>query len=385
MEKLDEYTYTLPNERIAKYPSQPRDASKLLVYSSGKITHSKFRNITDYLDQDDTLVFNNTRVIPARLFLEKDTGAKIEVLLLEPIGPSIEQAMSAKQECVWKCMIGNLKRWQEGQVLSKNISHNDLNIALKLELLNKEKKTVRLFWECKEPIAFVSCLEAFGQIPIPPYLSRDFSSSDTQDYQTVYNRINGAIAAPTAGLHFTQSMMNKIKSIEITLHVGAGTFIPMKDDDISAHEMHPEQMIFDLQSIEQLRQSKSIVAVGTTSMRSLESLYHYASMLDETYFDVPQHIEQTSLSRNQALDCIIAHMKNKNIHTLTGQTRIFIKPGYKFNMVDKLITNFHQPGSTLILLVAAFVGADWKRIYEQALEHDYRFLSYGDSSLLMPK
>ena len=396
---IDEYNYPLPDERIAKYPLAKRDASKLLVYKNQKITESVFSSVSDFLPCNTLLVYNNTRVIQARLLFKKDTGASIEVFCLEPLQPAdYAQSLGSTTECVWKCMIGNLKKWKEGK-LSKQIELAGEKCTFTAERHQTEGNThsVKFSWD-NAAIHFADILENAGELPIPPYLHRKTEESDLTTYQTVYSKIKGSVAAPTAGLHFTEDVFDSLKPKqitieEVTLHVGAGTFQPVKTRDIAEHHMHTEVISVQRSTIENLlKQLGNIVAVGTTSVRTLESLYYIGSSpLNPPKGDLHVlHVDQWApyqtkdkLTTREALQNIIDYLETNNLTTLHAETQIMIKPGYKFRVVDGMITNFHQPKSTLLLLVSAFVGGNWKQIYDYALENDFRFLSYGDSSLLM--
>jgi S-adenosylmethionine:tRNA ribosyltransferase-isomerase len=396
---IDEYNYPLPDERIAKYPLAKRDASKLLVYKNQKITESVFSSVSDFLPHNALLVYNNTRVIQARLLFKKDTGASIEVFCLEPLQPAdYAQSLGSTTECVWKCMIGNLKKWKEGK-LSKQIELAGEKCTFTAERHQTEGNThsVKFSWD-NAAIHFADILENAGELPIPPYLHRKTEESDLTTYQTVYSKIKGSVAAPTAGLHFTEDVFESLKPKqitieEVTLHVGAGTFQPVKTRDIAEHHMHTEVISVQRSTIENLlKQLGNIVAVGTTSVRTLESLYYIGSSpLNPPKGDLHVlHVDQWApyqtkdkLTTREALQNIIDYLETNNLTTLHAETQIMIKPGYKFRVVDGMITNFHQPKSTLLLLVSAFVGGNWKQIYDYALENDFRFLSYGDSSLLM--
>ena len=392
---LDQYTYHLPEERIAQYPLPQRDQSKLLVYSGGQIRHDQFNHITDHLPDGCTLVFNDTKVIPARLVFHKPTGAAIEVFLLDPTTPSkdIQQTMQATGSCTWNCMIGNKKRWKQHQPLLKTIEINEKEVTLTANL--QVSNQVQLTWD-DPSIAFVDLIQRAGQVPLPPYMRRKAEKTDQKRYQTVYSRSHGAVAAPTAGLHFTDTLLKAldlqgIKKEYLTLHVGAGTFQPIKETNVVHHPMHGEQMVISRQNIDQLLQAKHLIAVGTTSLRSLESLYWYGVKLqhgeaDEFYVGKLDPYQAYSKLPNfkQSLQMVKAKMQEHQLAQITGYTEIFIFPPYRMRSISGLITNFHLPASTLILLVAAFVGDDWKKIYQEALDQDYRFLSYGDSSLLLP-
>lgn len=395
----EDFLYKLPEERIASYPLKNRDESKLLLYKSGEIQHHHFHEIEVLLPKNSLLFFNNTKVIPARIPFKKDTGAKIELFLLQPEVPSkeIHKVMQVKGGCEWSCMIGNLKRWKEGTALQKELFTHSQKVCLSASLINKAKKLVRFEWNDGDT-RFVDIVEAAGEVPLPPYIKRKPVEADKGSYQTVYSREEGAVAAPTAGLHFTENIITKLRARGVitdflTLHVSAGTFQPIKEKNILSHPMHVEQMQTSRQNlVNLLKPNKNIIPVGTTSMRTLESLYWFGVKLlkegDET-FKVQklypyQFLEDELPGKHEAIQAILGHMDNYKTDTLFGETEIFIFPGYKFKLCEGLITNFHMPGSTLILLVAAFTGKDWRKIYRQALENDYRFLSYGDGSLLLP-
>lgn len=386
-----EYSYDLPEDRIALHPLLHRDQSKLLVYDSGAISHHQFASLPDLLPKNSILFFNNTKVIPARLLFQKDTGALIEVFLLHPANKNLplQQVMEATGKSQWVCTIGNSKRWKEGTSLEAN--HNGITI----QASHEGNELVDLSWEPSE-LTFAEVINSFGEVPLPPYLNRKPIQEDKERYQTVYSHYEGAVAAPTAGLHFTDEVLSELGkhqvSIEyLTLHVSAGTFQPIKTENALAHVMHAEQMVVSRENIESLLQpNKKVIAVGTTSLRTLESLYWYGVQLiksGEKEFKIDQnypykHTDTSLPSRNEAFQAILGDMATKK--QLVGETSIFIVPGYQFRVCEGLITNFHQPGSTLILLVSAFLGGQWKHLYEQALASDYRFLSYGDSSLLLP-
>ncbi|WP_025764692.1 S-adenosylmethionine:tRNA ribosyltransferase-isomerase [Dyadobacter tibetensis] len=394
--RLSDYTYNLPDERVAKYPLAHRDQSKLLVYRQGKISHHQFDELPVFLPKHTLLVFNDTRVIPARAHFTKDTGASIELLLLHPEWPTriINEAMLVQKSSVWACMIGNKKRWKAKDTLHTELVLNGQSVALTARYEDVEKNLVRFDWESGHD--FLEVVKALGEIPLPPYLHRDAQAEDTLTYQTVYARQDGAVAAPTAGLHFTDRVFDALahKAIDrtyLTLHVGAGTFQPIKVDTVTEHHMHSEQIVFTRKTIEDLQaHAGQIVPVGTTSMRSLESLYWYGVKLlrkETTEFFIEKLypyplIEQGSPQLSDSLGAILAFMEERNMEEIVGETEIFIFPGYKFQICKGLVTNFHQPGSTLLLLIAALIGDSWRSIYDQAMEGNYRFLSYGDSSLL---
>lgn len=386
---IEDYNYPLPEERIAKYPLAQRDHSKLLVYRAGEIEESRFFNVGDYIPGDSLLVYNNTRVIQARLEFHKESGARIEVFCLEPIAPHDYQlSLSSTNGCVWKCMIGNLKKWKSGVLTVGPLSAERLST-------NGNTHEVRFTWK-DTSLSFAEILDQLGELPIPPYLNRKTEESDKTTYQTVYSRIKGSVAAPTAGLHFTDEVLNDLRSrgvctTEVTLHVGAGTFQPVKTADANKHTMHTEIIAVTKEAIESLLlHLDHIVAVGTTSMRTLESLYFIGVQLQGQSSDVEQiHVGQFEpydkdydLSTADALRSILCYLDATNQDVLHAETQIMIRPGYEFRVVNQLITNFHQPKSTLLLLVSAFVKGDWKKIYNYALSHEFRFLSYGDSSIL---
>lgn len=387
---INDFTYHLPEDRIALTPLAERDQSKLLVYRQGQIVHSRFSKLSDYLPSHSILFFNNTKVIPARLFFQKDTGATIEVFLLNPVAPSpiVSIAMTATQKSQWHCAIGNLKRWKENTPLVVETEH----FALDAKLIDRANAVVEFTWSPAD-LTFSEVLEKVGSIPLPPYIKRKAEREDSERYQTVYSKEKGAVAAPTAGLHFTEKVLESLKERNIvteflTLHVSAGTFQPVKTANAKEHTMHAEQIIITRKNVEQLLiADRPVVAVGTTSMRSLESLYWYGVKLVRNHqadFIIHQQDAYTlkPCSKEEALKAVLKKMDDSKTDQLIGESSIYIMPGYDFKLVEVLITNFHQPGSTLILLVAAFVGDDWKKIYGAALSNNYRFLSYGDSSLL---
>lgn len=400
---LTSYDYPLPDDRIAKHPLAQRDQAKLLVYRQGVIHDQLFSDLPDWLPKRTCLCFNNTKVIPARLHFrkaasEQGLGALIEILLLHPIAPStvMSQAMGATQQATWECMIGNLRKWKAEQDLHQELTVAGQKVTLRARLLDSAKKHVQFRWDAD--VSFAEVVEAAGKVPLPPYLHRESTEEDRQRYQTVYSKTQGAVAAPTAGLHFTDAVLDQLKQKnvvlnELTLHVGAGTFQPIKEEVVQNHAMHSEQMVIQRENIEQLlAPDRPIMAVGTTSLRTLESLYWYGVLLSqdpEATFLIPklypyQHEGRTLPTLAESMQLIIESMDRQKIETLVGETEIFIFPGYTFRVCQGLITNFHLPKSTLILLIAAFVGKSWEKIYQHALNRDYRFLSYGDSSLLFP-
>ncbi len=390
---LSDFNYILPEARIAQYPLAQRDLSKLLVYGEGAIQHHHFKDLVELLPADTALIINNTEVIPARLFFQKETGATIEIFLLSPQEPAKEMlsAMNASSPCIWDCMVGNQKRWRPGQVLNQSLIIEGETVEVSATQL--PSKQVQFSWQPKG-IRFEQIVEAFGQMPLPPYMNRSAETDDTDRYQTVYAQDKGAVAAPTAGLHFTNELLSElykkgVSTVPLTLHVGAGTFQPIKSDDVYSHPMHREQMVVSKNSIEALAKSTYRVAVGTTSLRTLESLYWYGVKLinqegtpffiEKLYpYQPKDHLPDFTL----AMEAILQHMQQQELSHLQGGTEIFIFPSYRIRSIQALVTNFHLPQSTLILLVAALVGDDWRKIYQTAMEQDYRFLSYGDSSLL---
>lgn len=391
---IQDYTYDLPEEKIALRPVSPRDQSRLLVYKKGNISHKNFSDIPDSLPDHSLLIFNDTRVIPARILFEKETGAVIEVFLLNPVSPSdiLSIALDCRNKVTWKCAIGNLKRWSAGLVLNRPSGPHMLNA----HLISREEGLVEFTWEPSD-LSFAEIIHQSGAIPLPPYIHRKIEKGDESSYQTVYSHHEGAVAAPTAGLHFTENVMEQLKARGIktdflTLHVSAGTFMPVKVGNVLDHKMHQEQVVVRKETLLRLLEpGNQIIAVGTTSMRTLESLYWYGADLVKNP-DAPFLIEPLQPYRNdrelpsliESITAILKHMQNSDLEEIKGFTSIFIFPGYTFRVCRGLITNFHQPQSTLLLLIAAWIGPDWKRVYDEALANNYRFLSYGDSSLLLP-
>lgn len=401
---IADYNYPLPDERIAKYPKPTRDESKLLLYRKGEISEDTFRNLPNYLEEGALMVFNNTKVIQARLHFHKATGALIEVFCLEPHTPHDYQVnFSTTRRVAWTCLIGNLKKWKEGR-LERTIRVGSKDVVLTAERVGVSGTGHEVVFDWgDDSITFSEVLEAIGELPIPPYLNRDTEESDLKTYQTVYSKVKGSVAAPTAGLHFTDRVLKAIdeKGIErneITLHVGAGTFKPVKSEEIGGHPMHSEWIAVKRESIERLlAHGGKCIAVGTTSVRTLESLYYVGVLIhrhpEATQDDlhVPQWMPydyaaspETKLTTVEALQEVLDYLDRNNLPVLHTSTQIIIAPGYAYHIVNDIVTNFHQPQSTLLLLVSAFVGDDWHRIYDYALSHDFRFLSYGDSSLLQP-
>lgn len=399
--RIEDFDYPLPDERIAKFPLPKRDESKLLLYKEGKVGESIFKHITDYLPEGSLMVFNNTRVIQARLLFHKETGAKIEIFCLEPVEPH-DYALVFQQtgRCRWTCLVGNLKKWKEG-LLSKKVQLGSGElVTLKAEKLQTcgDSHLIEFTWD-HPTCTFADLLDAAGVLPIPPYLNRETEKSDLQTYQTVYSKIKGSVAAPTAGLHFTPEVLADIDAHgigreELTLHVGAGTFKPVKSETIEGHEMHTEFISVRRSSIERIKQNLGrIIAVGTTSVRTLESLYYMgvtlASNPEATAEELivkqwmPYEEANNRLTAAEALQNILDYLDRHQADKLVTATRIIIAPGYEFKIVRGIVTNFHQPKSTLLLLISAFVKGDWRNIYDYALARDFRFLSYGDSSLLL--
>ena len=401
--KIQDFNYDLPDKRIAKFPLPVRDQSKLLLYQHGKVSDDIFTSLPSYIDKGELMVFNNTKVIQARIHFRKETGALIEVFCLEPIEPA-DYALNFQQteHAAWLCLVGNLKKWK-GEVLRREMIVKGRPITLTAE--RKEavgtSHWVDFHWNNKK-VTFADILEVFGELPIPPYLNRETQESDKVTYQTVYSKIKGSVAAPTAGLHFTQRVLDALmeKGVdmeELTLHVGAGTFKPVKSEEIEGHEMHTEWISVSKATIESLiRHGGKAIAVGTTSVRTLESLYHMGVTLllhpdasDEQLkvkqwqpYELPA--KANDISSVDALQALLDYMNHHELDTLHSSTQIIIAPGYQYQVVKAMVTNFHQPQSTLLLLVSAFVHGYWHNIYDYALSHNFRFLSYGDSSYIVP-
>lgn len=397
--KIKDYNYNLPSDKIAKFPVAERDHSKLLIYNKGEIQHDSFYNIVKYLPESALMVFNNTRVIQARMYFRKETGALIEVFLLEPSYPaSYEQMFQVQESCSWICMIGNLKKWKEG-VLSRKINIQGEPVVITVEKTNEVHTGHNVKFSWTGNYSFSEIIDTIGELPIPPYLNRETEKSDLSTYQTVYSKIKGSVAAPTAGLHFTDRILAEIEAHgierqEVTLHVGAGTFKPVKSEEISGHEMHTEYISVHRNTIERLiYHGGNAIAVGTTSVRTLESLYYLGKriLLNPDVTQEELHITQWEPYDNEfnpstieSLEALLSWYDRNNINVLHSSTQIIIVPGYSYHIVKMLVTNFHQPQSTLLLLVSALLHGDWHRVYDYALQNDFRFLSYGDSSLLIP-
>lgn len=414
---ISDYNYPLTDERIAKFPLAKRDHSKLLFYNHGNVSEDIFYNLPKYLPKDSLIVFNNTRVIQARMHFRKDTGALIEVFLMEPASPSDYELMfQTNKDCSWFCMVGNLKKWKEGSLRREfEIKGHKLTLTATMDRSKVQEQAggtnhwIQFEWDTAN-ISFAEILEVVGELPIPPYLNRATEESDKETYQTVYSKIKGSVAAPTAGLHFTDKVLKAldehgIDREELTLHVGAGTFKPVKSYEIEGHNMHTEFIIVRRQTLIKLLKHKCrAIAVGTTSVRTLESLYYMGVKLvsnnnateDDLHvnqwepYDLPHNsdglvkVNGKVISVEESIQNLLDYLDRDGLNALHSSTRIIIAPGYTYKIVKALITNFHQPQSTLLLLVSAFVKGDWRKIYDYALSHDFRFLSYGDSSLLIP-
>ncbi|MCD4745883.1 MAG: S-adenosylmethionine:tRNA ribosyltransferase-isomerase [Bacteroidales bacterium] len=408
---ISDYNYMLPQGKIALFPLDQRDNSKLIIYKNGIINEGVFKNIAQSIPANSLLIYNETKVIQARLVFQKDTGAKIEIFCLEPVSPTreIQLAFNQKSYSIWKCMIGNSKKWKIGDLV-KNFVYNKRKYKLIAKRKNQLDNTslIEFKWY-PEDLTFSEILEISGLVPLPPYLNREAVESDKIRYQTVYAKNNGSVAAPTAGLHFTENVFNSLKEKKIqfeqlTLHVSAGTFKPVSSPTIKDHQMHTEQIFIKKNTIKKILQNinGNIISVGTTTLRTLESLYWFGvKLIINDYFLDEFFIEQwfpydkkylskhkqdfTKISVKDSLSAVIKYLDKNNLNTLTGTTQLIIVPGYEFRIAKGIITNFHQPKSTLLLLVAAFIGKDWKKVYEYALSHNFRFLSYGDSCLFFNK
>jgi S-adenosylmethionine:tRNA ribosyltransferase-isomerase len=403
--RISDYNYPLPDERIAKFPLAKRDQSKLLVYNHGEVGEDTFCNLPSHLPQGALMVFNNTKVIQARLHFRKETGALIEIFLLEPAEPSDYELMfQMRGHCSWYCLVGNLKKWKEGKLKRELDIHGEhFTMSATRGDIHGTSYRIDFEWD-NDSISFAEILESMGELPIPPYLNRETQESDKTTYQTVYSKIKGSVAAPTAGLHFTPEVLSAVDAHgvdreEVTLHVGAGTFKPVKSEEIEGHTMHTEYISVRRQTLEKLlAHNCEAIAVGTTSVRTLESLYYMGLKvmrnpdIQESELHVMQwepYEEQENKGAAEVLpmkviEALLDWLDRNGLQTLHSSTQIIIAPGYSYKIVKMLVTNFHQPQSTLLLLVSAFVHGDWHKIYDYALAHDFRFLSYGDSSLLIP-
>lgn len=396
--RLQDFSYELPDDKIAKYPVEPRDSSRLLHYHKGQIKDHTFHQLPEILPPSSLLIFNQTRVLPARILLQRKTGAAIEVLLLSPTDPSShELALQASDTCVWKAMIGNKKRWKEGESLEKEIRLIGEQFSLQVTWENRAENLVRFSWD-QTSYSFGELIQAIGAPPLPPYLNRGFEESDWEHYQTVYAKDTGAVAAPTAGLHFTRGVLdqlhkNRMDQAFVTLHVGAGTFVPIKEEAVAKHVMHEEYLSISLPILQQIaNHTGPIIPVGTTSLRVIETVYWMGvyslqkgtipSSLPQAF---PYSIDPAQLpSYQEIFGNLIESLQQSNRSVLQGNSQLYIMPGYPIRVASGIITNFHQPSSSLILLIAAFLGPDWQKVYNYALKSGYRFLSYGDSSLLVP-
>lgn len=397
---ISDYNYPLPDERIAKFPLSQRDHSKLLIYNKGVVGEDVFSNLPSYLPKGALMVFNNTKVIQARMHFRKETGALIEVFLLEPASPTDYELMfQTTTECSWYCLVGNLKKWKEG-TLRRSFDYEGKQFTLSATRGNIHGTSHEIHFSWDNPqVSWAEILDIVGELPIPPYLNRETEESDKTTYQTVYSKIKGSVAAPTAGLHFTPEVLQDLDNHgidreELTLHVGAGTFKPVKSEEIEGHEMHTEYIAVRRETLEKLvRHDASAIAVGTTSVRTLESLYYMGLKLQSNpnLSEEELHVNQwepyeteTSISPVDAIQNLIDYLDRSNLPALHTSTQIIIAPGYEYKIVKMLVTNFHQPQSTLLLLVSALLKGDWRKVYDYALSHEFRFLSYGDSSLLIP-
>lgn len=397
--RMNEYAYPLPEKRIAKYPLKKRENSKLLIYNNREISHDNFGNLVSYLQPGSLLVFNETKVIRARLEFRKETGARIEIFCLEPYSPAdYNLAFEASYSVSWRCIVGNLRKWKN-QALNRIIITDEFEFKLFAERIGEEdgEQIIKFSWNNKE-ISFGEILETTGLTPIPPYLNRDSEEIDNNRYQTIYSKNRGSVAAPTAGFHFTDTILKdldrqKIIRAQVTLHIGTGTFKPVKSHTAKGHKMHNERFYISKPELLKLAENNRIIPVGTTSLRTIESLYWLGNKIKHNPTINPDNLtinqwepynQDIPLSRNESVETLLEFMDKNGKTKIEASTKIMIIPGYKFRMTDGLITNYHQPHSTLLLLIAAFVGEDWKKIYQYSLENNFRFLSYGDSSLLLP-
>lgn len=400
---IKDFTYTLPEDRIAKFPLEKRDDSRLLVFRDHEYEETRYREIANYLPDNAMLVFNNTRVIAARILFKKAEGGIIEIFLLSPVSgkPGVADALGQHETAIWRCLIGGASKWKHGYIPSIHFSGNGVSIALKAEIVEREADSfiVRFSWTPGE-MSFSEVIQHVGHTPLPPYLKRAPSAEDPERYQTIFAESEGSVAAPTAGLHFTPEIFESLKlkeitSLFLTLHVGAGTFKPVKSETMAGHTMHAEWLEIDPDKLRLLNNnSRPVIAVGTTSLRTLESIYWMGvkclihpdisiESLEISQWEVYNNLPG-GISREQSLNALIDWMEKNDITRLVIKTGIFIAPGYEFRMINGLVTNFHQPQSTLLLLVAALIGDEWKKLYEYAMDHEFRFLSYGDGCLLFP-
>jgi S-adenosylmethionine:tRNA ribosyltransferase-isomerase len=397
---IQAFDYELPDSHIAFFPSQQRDGSRLLVHRNEETSHSSFQRLPNLVPTDSLFIFNNTKVIPARIQIQKVSGTTIEIFLLKPLSDNIatQQVMEQRSEIAWECLVGNKKRWKQDETLHKTIQIDGNEITLKVNWHNREINQVQIQWSSEH--TFASILNEIGKIPLPPYMERDTELSDQERYQTVFSKELGAVAAPTASLHFTAAILDQlsskgVKQSFLTLHVGAGTFLPVKEDEIRNHPMHREQLIFERDFIQQLIQHQgSFIPVGTTALRALESLYWSGvwllegRLIPETGLIIPKEFayhDRSEVNNADALHAILTYMDTHQQSKWVAQTELLIMPTYRFRFCDALITNFHQPKSTLLVLVSALIGDAWKDIYEEAKREGYRFLSYGDACLFFKK
>lgn len=397
--KISDYLYNLPDEKIAQFPLEERDSSKLLIYKSGNIEETIFKKIDEYIPTNSLFIFNNTKVIPARLFFHKDTGAKIEIFCLEPVSGTTDYQVEfhRKGKSEWKCFVGNASKWKSGKVKSKFIfDKKEFEISAEVKDKISDEYIIEFTWDNTD-VTFGEIIESSGKVPLPPYIRRESEPSDKDKYQTVYAEVDGSVAAPTAGLHFTGDVFKKLKMKNcgidyLTLNVGAGTFKPVKSKMIGEHKMHGELFCVSDDLLKNILKymNRRITAVGTTSLRTLESVYWYGVKLkknieSEFYIEQWYPYENGEIPLEDSINEVLNYMAKNNLKNIYGNTELMVVPGYNFKIVDLLITNFHLPGSTLLLLVAAFIGDDWKKVYDYALSNNFRFLSYGDSSLLIRK
>jgi len=391
---IKDFDYELPNDKIAQTAIEPRDASKLLVYQNQVISEQQFHQLPDLLREGMGLFYNDAKVIPARIFAKNEHNAHIEIFLLKPFQTEYFKALNSTQSCQWECLVGNKKKWKENTTLDLDLTINNHIVKLQFIWVDRVKNTVQINWENSQ-FRFIELLSAMGEIPLPPYIKRVADKNDTTRYQTVYSNTEGSVAAPTAGLHFTETVMQNIanknyKMTPLTLHVSAGTFLPVSVDKAEEHEMHEEYFSISIDALQKLLSTNYPIAVGTTTVRVLESLYWCAvkikSNLDDPFIINkldPYTLSDVISNKEEALQILISYLNKKNLKAVGGVTSIMIMPGYEFKFIKGLITNFHQPKSTLLLLIAAFTNGQWKTIYQHALNNNYRFLSYGDSSLLL--
>ena len=391
---IKDFDYELPNDKIAQTAIEPRDASKLLVYQNQVISNQQFHQLPDLLTDGMGLFYNDAKVIPARIFAKNEYNAHIEIFLLKPFHTEYFKALNSTQNCQWECLVGNKKKWKEDTSLALELNINNQPVKLQFSWVDRVKNIVQINWENSQ-FRFIELLTAIGEIPLPPYIKRVADKNDTTRYQTVYSNTEGSVAAPTAGLHFTETVMQNIASknhhmTPLTLHVSAGTFLPVSVDKAEDHPMHEEYFSISMDALQKLSNTSYPIAVGTTTVRVLESLYWCAVKIKSNISNPfvidkrdPYTLSDTISNKEEAIQILIAYLDQRNLNEVGGVTSIMIMPGYQFKFIKGLITNFHQPKSTLLLLIAAFTNGHWKSIYQHALDNNYRFLSYGDSSLLL--